>query len=126
MYFCLNSISMKYTISAILIVLLSSCMSTDNQDNITCFGGEIINPKASFVLLLKDDKVIDTLKLNRNNQFLESFPDVKEGLYTFKHGPEFQYMYLQPKDSLLVRLNTWDFDESMVFSVAQVLRFECQ
>jgi hypothetical protein len=41
---------------------------------------------------------------------------LQEGLYTFKHGNEFQYIYLAPSDSVLVRLNTWDFDQSLVFS----------
>jgi len=34
----------------------------------------------------------------------------------FKHAAEFQYLYLEPKDSLLLYLNTWDFDESLIFS----------
>ena len=46
----------------------------------------------------------------------KKFKNLKGGLYTFKHGVEFQYIFLQPNDSLLLRLNTWDFDESLVFS----------
>lgn len=96
--------------------MLIGCKTADNDSDSTFFGGEIINPKSSFVLFLKDDQVIDTLKLDENNQFLKEFDDIEEGLYTFKHGNEFQYMYLEPADSILVRLNTWDFDESLVFS----------
>ena len=32
------------------------------------------------------------------------------------HGNESQYIYLEPQDSLMLRLNTWDFDESIVFA----------
>jgi thiol-disulfide isomerase/thioredoxin len=106
---------MKYFISAIVTILILSCKSTD-ETSITYFGGEIINPKSSFVLFLKDDKVIDTLLLDENNRFLNEYKSLKEGLYTFKHGNEFQYIYLQQSDSVLLRLNTWDFDESLVFS----------
>lgn len=106
---------MKYFISTILAILTFGCTST-KKDSTTSFGGEIINPKTSFVLFLKDNKVIDTLLLDENNRFLNKYTSLKEGLYTFKHGNEFQYVYLEPSDSVLVRLNTWDFDESLVFS----------
>ncbi len=115
MYFCLNSISMKYIINAILVILAISCKPTDS-DTSTYFGGQIINPKSNYVLFLKDDKVIDSLLLDKNNRFIESYATLEEGLYTFKHGVEFQYIYLEPRDSILIRLNTWDFDESLVFS----------
>tara|TARA_R110001583_G_scaffold4351_2_gene25177 strand:+ start:11851 stop:13236 length:1386 start_codon:yes stop_codon:yes gene_type:complete len=107
---------MKYFVSTILIILSISCKTTNKDIASTYFGGEIINPKSDFVLFLKDDIIIDTLQLDENNRFLKEFKSFDEGLYTFKHGVEFQYVYLQPKDSILVRLNTWDFDESLVYS----------
>lgn len=107
---------MKYILHSLAIILLISCNSTNNKNGITYFGGEIINPKDSFVVLLKDDTIIDTLKLNKENRFIASYKNLDEGLYTFKHGIEFQYIYLEPKDSILIRLNSWDFDESIVFS----------
>ncbi|WP_456379600.1 TlpA family protein disulfide reductase [Lutibacter sp.] len=106
---------MKYFISAILVILTFSCTSTD-KDSTTSFGGEIINPKTSFVLFLKDNKVIDTLSLDKNNRFFNKYKLLNEGLYTFIHGNEFQYIYLEPADSILIRLNTWDFDKSLVYS----------
>jgi len=108
---------MKYIIYTILTLAFISCNTTTNHKNTTTyFGGEIINPKTNFVLFLKDDKVIDTLTLDKNNRFMFKFTNLNEGLYTFKHGLEFQYVYVEPKDSILVRLNYWDFDESLVFS----------
>ncbi|WP_298263048.1 hypothetical protein [uncultured Lutibacter sp.] len=106
---------MKNLLSIIILTLIISCTTTNNKSTIY-FGGEIINPKNKFVLLLKDDNVIDTLILNNQNRYLEKFKSLKEGLYTFKHGNEFQYIYLEPGDSILIRLNTWDFDESLVFT----------
>ncbi|MDG2193514.1 MAG: hypothetical protein P8K77_01405 [Polaribacter sp.] len=82
----------------------------------TYFGGKIINPKTNFILLYNQDKVIDSLLLDDDNKFIGEYERFKEGLYYFKHGPEYQYVYIEPKDSLLIRLNTWDFDESLVFS----------
>ncbi|HSQ45423.1 MAG TPA: hypothetical protein VLM44_00745, partial [Lutibacter sp.] len=106
---------MKYIFYVILVFLTFGCIKT-NENAMTYFGGQIINPKTNFVLLLKDEKVLDTLLLDENNSFLTEIPSLQEGLYAFKHGTEFQYMYLEPADSILVRLNTWDFDQSLVFS----------
>ena len=107
---------MKYLLSFILSIFILSCTPFEKENTATYFGGEILNPKSDFVLFLKDDIAIDTFFLNNNNRFLAKFNNLKEGLYTFKHGLEFQYIYLEPADSLLVRLNTWDFDESIVFT----------
>ncbi|MFK5957690.1 MAG: hypothetical protein QM495_02355 [Lutibacter sp.] len=107
---------MKYFISIIVAIVAFSCKTANEDTEITSFGGEIINPKTDFVLFLKEGSVIDTLFLDSNNRFINNYKSLVEGLYTFKHGTEFQYVYIQPKDSILVRLNTWDFDESLVFS----------
>ena len=116
MYFCLNPNEMKYFISLFVTVFIISCKPTEEKKVTTYFGGEIVNPRTKFVLFLKDDKVIDTLLLDQENHFMAKMDDFKEGLYTFKHGLEFQYIYIEPADSILVRLNSWDFDESLVFS----------
>src|SRR5690606_5533794 len=33
----------------------------------------------------------------------------------FKHDIEYQYVYFDKNDSLMIRINTYDFDESLVF-----------
>lgn len=102
-------------ISLTLLVLTISC--TDSKKNKpTFFGGKIINPKTKYVVLYAKDKVIDTILLDNKNKFLAEFTSLKEGLYYFEHGNENQYIYLEPKDSLMLRLNTWDFDESLVYA----------
>jgi len=116
MYFCYNPISMKYLTAFILSIFIFGCAQTAKEKTETYFGGEILNPRTNFVLFLKDDIVIDTIRLNDDHRFLAKYNSLDEGLYTFKHGLEFQYIYLEPTDSVLVRLNTWDFDESIVFS----------
>jgi len=105
---------MRYLFLFIVSISVFSC--TTKNDDTTYFGGEIVNPRTNFVLFLKEDTILDTITLNNENRFLTQFKNLEEGLYTFKHGLEFQYIYLEPTDSVLVRFNTWDFDESMVFS----------
>ncbi|WP_440121412.1 TlpA family protein disulfide reductase [Tenacibaculum sp. Ill] len=104
----------KYFIPLILIVFIGCNESNKNKP--TYFGGKIINPKCDFVVLSDNYDFNDTIPLSKNNTFLGSYDKFKEGLYIFHHGNELQYVYMQPSDSLLIRLNTWDFDESLVFS----------
>lgn len=102
----------------VFISLLSFVLSSCNQrvkDDKTYFGGEILNPKSSYVLLMKGEKTLDTLPISTNHTFGKALDSIETGLYFFKHGNEFQYLYLQPGDSINIRLNTWDFDESLVF-----------
>jgi hypothetical protein len=97
------------------LFLMVSCQNEKSND-VTYFGGKIINPKEDRVILFYQEKPIDTLFLDDNNKFMGSFAKMEEGLYHFMHGIEHQYIYLEPKDSLMLRLNTWDFDESLVFA----------
>ncbi len=80
------------------------------------FAGEIVNPTSKHVVLLKGDRVIDSAQLDATNRFAFNFDSLPTGLYHFNHSPELQYIYLEPGDSITIRLNTIDFDESLAFS----------
>lgn len=102
--------------SIFTLLLLTSCNKKFKNDNFTAyFGGEVTNPLNRYVLFLKDNKVIDTIPLDRNNRFFKKFDSLAPGLYTFKHEPEYQYVYFDKNDSIMVRMNSNDFDESVVF-----------
>ena len=101
---------------ACLVFVLGSCSLKGDSCNATYFGGQIVNPGENFITLSKDDIVIDTIYLDKENNFLTQINIEEEGLYSFKHSLEYQYVYIQPRDSILIRLNNWDFDESLVFS----------
>jgi peroxiredoxin len=99
-----------------LIALLSSCKNEfKGSDYVAYFGGEIVNPNSPYVLFCKDNEVIDSIKLDKNNRFFVQFDSLAPGLYSFKHEPEYQYVYFDKNDSLMVRVNTRDFDNSVVF-----------
>ncbi len=99
-----------------LLFSVTGCQKEFDKDNYTAyFGGEVINPKNNFVLFLKNDEVVDTLFLDKNNRFIKKFDSLAPGLYTFKHEPEYQYVYFDKNDSLMVRINPVEFDESIVF-----------
>ena len=60
--------------SSTLVLLLSSCKNEfKGSDYVAYFGGEIVNPNASYVLFCKDNEVMDTLKLDKNNRFFIKF-----------------------------------------------------
>ncbi len=100
----------------ISLAFLASCGVVDKQSSSVYFAGEIVNPTTEFVVLYKDDQVIDSAKLDSKNRFKISFRTPSEGLYHFDHSPQFHYVYLEKGDSLNLRLNTLEFDESIVFS----------
>jgi hypothetical protein len=107
--------TLRYIFLLITLVLIGSC-TTVEKDPMTYFGGKIINPKSEFVLLFNQDKLVDSLFLDQDDKFIGKYKEFKEGFYLFKHGNEFQHVYIEPQDSIKIRLNTWDFDETLVFS----------
>ncbi|MCM4152162.1 transaldolase [Arenibacter sp. N53] len=98
------------------LIALVGCGSIEKKSPSVFFAGEIVNPTSEYVVLFKDDIVIDSAKLNDENRFSIKLDSVAEGLYHFDHSPELQYVYLEKGDSLMIRLNTEDFDESLIFS----------
>jgi hypothetical protein len=107
---------MKRLILLLLVVTFLGCKSGENSCGQAFIGGEIINPNKDFLVLKKDTLPIDTLYLDENNRFAYHIESLDPGLHSIVHGDEYQIIILEPNDSLMVRLNTLDFDESLVFS----------
>jgi len=108
----------KYIFFLLAFLLLVACKkdATKNEGDFAFIGGEIINPNSEFLILSKFSFTLDTILLDDNNRFLYKIEDLNAGLYSFEHGGEFQTVLLEPNDSILLRLNTMDFDESLVFT----------
>ncbi|MEM8927564.1 MAG: transaldolase [Bacteroidota bacterium] len=97
---------------------LLSCTEENTPKETVYFAGEIVNPTSDYVVLYKNDAVVDSAQLNEHNRFSFTLNNVDEGLHHFKHAPQLQYVFLEKGDSLLIRLNASPayFDESLVFS----------
>lgn len=108
--------SKLYLLASVAIFFCISCSKDSKHNNEAYIAGQIANPSSKYVIIAKNDVDLDTLYLNQNNQFLGTLKNVEAGLYTFKHPPENQTMFLEPGDSTLVWLNTLAFDESLNFS----------
>ncbi len=103
----------KLLLLFVTIISLFSCKKNESDSlNITWIGGEIVNPVSDYVIFNKGEQIIDSIKLDDNNHFLYKAENLKSGLYSFIHR-EFQVFYLEPSDSLMLRVNTIDFDESL-------------
>jgi len=116
LYLCVIGLFMKKGLLILACIFAYSCGVIDKRPSPVYFGGEIVNPTSPYVVLFKDDLVIDSAKLDRSNRFKINFIAESEGLYHFDHSPQFHYVYLEKGDSLNLRLNTLEFDESIVFS----------
>lgn len=97
----------------VISILITSCQT--KKETKTYFGGAIINPVSSYILLCQKGEVIDTISIDDNGHFHHKFDLKNPGLFSFKHGYEFQVFYAEPQDSISLRLNTKEFDESLVY-----------
>ncbi len=95
---------------------ITSCSDSSENGSSVFFGGEIVNPTSDYVVLYHNDSYVDSVKLDDKNRFSFKLNDIEDGLYHFNHTPQYQYIYLEKGDSLLARLNTVEFDESLVYS----------
>ncbi len=103
-------------IPTLLLFSLTSCKKEFSGDNyVAYFGGEISNPTSPFVLFCKNNVVIDSIPLNKDNTFSIKFDSLSPGLYTFKNEPEYQYVYFDKNDSIQVHIDSKDFDGSINF-----------
>ncbi len=101
----------------LIAIVLGSCADLKVNEELTYFGGEIVNPKAPFVLLVKNSVVVDTIPLDENNYFMYQFDAIEPGLFSFIHK-EYQLIYIEPGDSIMLRVNTFEFDESLAYTGA--------
>ena len=103
----------KYLLIFSFIITTVSC---DFDDNSTYFVGKILKKTNDKISILKDQVVLNEAVISNGGDFKMVIDSVQDGLYNFKHLPEFQYILLEKKDSLVLRLNAVDFDESLVFT----------
>ena len=103
----------KYLLIFSFIITTVSCGFDDNS---TYFVGKILKKTNDKISILKDQVVLNEAVISNDGDFTMVIDSVQDGLYNFKHLPEFQYILLEKKDSLVLRLNAVDFDESLVFT----------
>ena len=96
----------------LILLLFFSCKS----DNTTVFRGKILNNTSDSITIYKDNNMIYESVVDVDGLFNITIDTITSGLYTFYHEPEFQYIIIDENDNLQIRLNTLDFDESLVYT----------
>ena len=96
----------------LILLLFFSCKS----DNTTVFSGKILNNTSDSISIYKDNNMIYESVVDVDGLFNITIDTITSGLYTFYHEPEFQYVIIDENDNLQIRLNTLDFDESLVYT----------
>lgn len=106
----------KKILPLLLVFFLFSCNKKEGTAHTTTWiGGQIVNPKLDYVIFSRGGEILDTVKLDSNSFFLYRTEKIQKGLYTLRHN-ETQVFFIEPGDSLLLHLNTLDFDESLAYS----------
>ena len=99
----------------ILVFLIILSFSCKKENKSTFFGGKILNKSSNKIVLNKDNNLFKDALISKDGIFKMKFDSLSSGLYNFFLQPEFQYVILEKNDSLFIRLNSLDFDESLVF-----------
>jgi Thioredoxin-like len=111
----LNTI-IKILFPFVVFFLFISCdQSAKNDCGSAWIGGEIVNPKKDYVIITKSRKIIDTVPLDEKNQFIYHIEQMEPGIYYFIHH-EYQAFFMESGDSIMLRVNTVEFDESLSFT----------
>ncbi|PZD79589.1 hypothetical protein [Mesonia sp. K7] len=99
----------------ISLFILVSCKK-DVDEDVTFFAGKILNTNHKYITIGHKSGIIDTVYLNDNSEFSYTFKNAEPGFYKFRLEPESQMFYIEEGDSLWVRVNASEFDESLVFT----------
>ena len=109
-------------IKKILLLLLTvttiiSCNTSSKKSEcgVSWIGGKIVNPKLDYVVISHNRSIIDTVALDSTDSFIYKIENTDPGIYFFSHY-EYQAMFLEPGDSVMIYVNTIEFDESLSYT----------
>lgn len=112
----MNGRSIFIPLGLLILGLLYGCQPEHSRQEQVFLGGQIINSSHSYVKIFKDSYLIDSLALDRQGRFQIQFDSLESGMYNLEHLPHIQTLFLEKGDSIWVRINASDFEESVVFS----------
>lgn len=113
----------RFLLFSLSMVFVFSCNSNksntkSSNNDFAVLSGKIANPKANHVVVYREDfQFYDSINLNVQNIFQTKIPnEYLPSLFYFRSGPETQMMFIESGDSLMLHLNSLEFDESIQFS----------
>lgn len=106
----------KKLLLLLLLVTLFACKNNEEDAvKTTYISGQIVNPTWDYIIFSRGGDILDTVNLDSKNFFYYKTDKITPGLYSLRHN-ETQVFFIEPGDSLLLHLNTVDFDESLAYS----------
>ena len=115
-YYLLNLNKMKPIYALLGLLFFYGCENSDTKSNAVFIGGDIINPSNNYVVLYDPQDHVDTLYLDSNNKFSHHLLDFSPGIHSFVHGGKHQSILLEANDSIMMHINTHDFDGSLTYN----------
>ena len=100
----------------LILIFFLSCHSNVRKNERVFIGGDIVNPVNNYVVLYDTNDQVDTIYLNSDNKFFHYFTDFNNGIHSFVHGGKYQSLLLEHNDSIMMHINTQDFDGSLNFN----------
>ena len=99
------------------VIAIISCdtHSKKGECGVSWVGGKIVNPRLDYVIISHNKNLIDTVSLDPTNTFHYKIENTDPGIYFLNHY-EYQAMFLEPGDSVMIYLNTIEFDESLSYT----------
>lgn len=91
------------TILLATIFIFSSCAKKEEKsvNNYSAyFGGVLKKQTHPYILLYKEDKIIDTLRVSSTNTFGKRFDALMPGLYHYRINDRFDFIYIDKNDSI--------------------------
>lgn len=101
-------------LTALSTLFIISCKK-EEEKNYTVFAGKITNPQSDSVYLYFPERE-KGFALNEKGEFYDTIQLDQKGYFYFSDGREQAELFLFPGDSLYIKLNTQQFDESIVYS----------
>lgn len=105
---------MKRLFVICIAVSLFACKEEPKIDY-ALLSGKIENPANKVVTILNGREKVKEIALNDDGTFADTLK-IENGTYTFDHGREIAYLYLEQGDDINVTVDTKEFDESIKFT----------
>lgn len=107
---------MKRRLSFFVILIITAISCKEKGTDATILRGFFPNAQDASVVLYLNDTPIDTTYLNKDKNFIFHLDIAESKLFNFETEGKFQYVFLEPNDSLVVYANAFRFDQSISFS----------
>ena len=89
-------------------------VSTITEKKTMTLRGEITNPSSAIVSLSNGEDKYEAKVEDGKFELIVKLDEA--GNYRFKHGAEYAYLFLEPNDDLMMKLDATQFDQSLTFS----------